>query len=70
MSEWLLFNVNSSKLIVNEMMMRSALYYTNTLSWRSLKQQSADRHVAPPGHIILIPSQPVFALSFFLMLRA
>ena len=29
----------------------------------SLKQQSAVRHVAPLGHIILIPSQPVFALS-------
>ena len=29
----------------------------------SRKQQSADRHVAPLGHIILIPSQPVFALS-------
>jgi hypothetical protein len=29
----------------------------------SLKQQSAGRHVAPVGHIILIPSQPVFALS-------
>jgi hypothetical protein len=29
----------------------------------SLKQQSAGRHVAPHGHIILIPSQPVFALS-------
>ena len=29
----------------------------------SLKQQSAGRHVAPFGHIILIPSQPVFALS-------
>ena len=29
----------------------------------SLKQQSAGRHVAPLGHIILIPSQPVFALS-------
>jgi predicted alpha/beta hydrolase len=29
----------------------------------SLKQQSASRHVAPLGHIILIPSQPVFALS-------
>jgi len=28
----------------------------------SLKQQSADRHVNP-GHIILIPSQPVFAFS-------
>ena len=29
----------------------------------SLKQQSADRNVAPLGYIILIPSQPVFALS-------
>ena len=29
----------------------------------SLKQQSACRHVAPLGHIILIPSQPVFAIS-------
>ena len=29
----------------------------------SLKQQSTDRHVALLGHIILIPSQPVFALS-------
>jgi len=32
-------------------------------SARSLKQQSAGRHVAPLGHIILILSQPVFALS-------
>ena len=30
-------------------------------SANSLKQQSADRHVGPLGHIILIPSQPVFA---------
>jgi hypothetical protein len=29
----------------------------------SLIQQSAGRHVAPLGHIILIPSQPIFALS-------
>ena len=29
----------------------------------SLKQQSAGRHVIPLGHIILIPSQPVFVLS-------
>jgi hypothetical protein len=29
----------------------------------SLKQQSAGRHIAPLGHIILIPNQPVFALS-------
>jgi len=41
-SEWLLFNANSAifqlyhgvnMLIFNEMMMRSALYYNNTLSW-------------------------------------
>ena len=41
-SEWLLFNVSSAifqlyygenKLIFNEMMMRSALFQTNTLSW-------------------------------------
>jgi hypothetical protein len=39
-----------NKLIFNEVMKRSALYWTNTLSWisgaSSLKQQSADRHVA------------------------
>jgi hypothetical protein len=29
----------------------------------SLKQQSTGTHVAPLGHITLIPSQPVFALS-------
>jgi len=29
----------------------------------SLEQQSADRHVAPLEHIILITSQPVFVLS-------
>ena len=28
----------------------------------TLKQQSAGRHVAPLGHIFLIPSQPVFLL--------
>ena len=32
-------------------------------SARSLKQQSTGRHVAPLGHIILIPIQPAFALS-------
>ena len=32
-------------------------------SGSSLKQQSTDRHVAPLGHIIPIPIQPVFALS-------
>jgi hypothetical protein len=41
-SEWVLFNANSAifqlyhgenKLIFNEMMMRSAVYWNNTLSW-------------------------------------
>ena len=50
------------------MMMRSALFETNTLSWNfysasSLKQKSAGTHVVPLGHTILILSQPVFALS-------
>jgi hypothetical protein len=52
-------------------MMMFTLYYTNTgdmLSWifysaSSLKQQSAGRHVALLRHIILIESQPVFALT-------
>jgi hypothetical protein len=34
-----------------------------TIFKSSLKQQSADRHVATLGHIIPIPSQPVFAPS-------
>jgi len=32
-------------------------------SVRSLKQQSPDRYVVPLGHIVLIPSKPVFVLS-------
>ena len=32
-------------------------------SARSLKEKSVGRHVAPLGHVILIPNQPVFALS-------
>jgi hypothetical protein len=73
MSEWLLLIANSAilhgenKLIFNEMMMRFVLYYTNTLSrifsGSLLKQQSPDRHIALLGHIIMIPSQPVFAFS-------
>jgi hypothetical protein len=65
-----LFNDNSAifqlyygenKLIFNEMLMRSA--ELDFYSASSLKQKSADRHVAPLGHIFLIRSQPVFALS-------
>ena len=74
--EWLLFNINpaifqichcENKLIFNEMMMRFALYQTNTLSWIFIVlahwNKSAGRQVAPLRQIILIPSQPVFALS-------
>ena len=49
--------------------MRSSLYYLDQYAYldlysaSSLKQQSAVRHVAPLGHIILIPSQPVLAIS-------
>jgi hypothetical protein len=39
------------------------VHLTAFYSASSLKQQSSDRHVAPLGHIILMPSQPVFALS-------
>ena len=35
----------------------------NFYSASSLKQQSAGRHVASLGHIILIPSQPIFDFS-------
>ena len=35
-------------------------HWVEFYSASSLKQQSLDRHVAPLGHIILIPSQPVF----------
>ena len=37
--------------------------YLDCYSAKSLKQQSADGHVVPLRHIILIPSQPVFDLS-------
>ena len=49
-----------NKLIFNDMMMRSALYYTNTLSLIFIvlltETTVHDRHVATLGHIILIPS--------------
>jgi hypothetical protein len=41
------------------MMMRSALYKTNTLNFYSagsLKQQFVGRHNVPNGHIIFIPN--------------
>ncbi len=66
-SECLLFNANSTicqlyygenKLIIND---QYAELDFNSIS--SLKQQSAGRIVTPFGHIILIPSQPIVALS-------
>ena len=48
-----------NKLVLNEMMMRSAFCKINKLSWilysaSALEKQSADRNIAPIGHIILI----------------
>ena len=77
-SEWLLFNANSvifqlyhgeNKLIFDwddDDEVRFVLDKHAKLDFyisSSLKQQSVDKHVAPLDHIILIPSQPVFALS-------
>jgi hypothetical protein len=76
-SEWLLFNTNSAifqlyhgenKLILqwDDDEIHFVLDQHAELDFygvSSLKQQPADRHVAPLGHIILIPSQPVFALT-------
>ena len=70
MSEWLLFNTNSAIFQLyhgeNKLIFRFVLDQHAELDFysaSSLKQQSADRHVAPLGHIILLPNQPVFALS-------
>jgi hypothetical protein len=70
MSEWLLFNANSSVICQlyhynfqwDEDEVRFVLDQYDNLdvySVSSLKHQSVDRHVTP---IVLIPSQPVFAL--------
>jgi hypothetical protein len=74
MSEWLLFNTDSTiyqiyhgehKLIFNEMMMRANVVDAelDCYSAISLKQQSEDRYIVQLWHIILIPGHPVFALS-------
>ena len=75
-SEWLLFNSaifqldhGENKLILNEMMMKSALYYTNMLSWIFIVlvhwNNSSGIDMSIHSNIILIPSQPVFALFPF-----
>ena len=57
------------QVIFNEMMMIEVRFVLDQhtkldfYSASSLKKQSACRHVVPLGHIILIPSKPVFALS-------
>ena len=77
LSKWLLLSANpaiyqlyhdENKLIVNEnedevRFLLGQHAYFDFYSASSLKQQSADRHVAALGHIILISSQPVIALS-------
>jgi hypothetical protein len=76
-SGWLLFNANSA--IFSAMLWREQVNYQwdddgvrfvldqhaelELYSASSLRQQSAGRNVTPFGHIILIPSQPIFALS-------
>ena len=77
MSDWLLFNANSAifqlyhgKNKLNFQWDDDEVHFVldqhallDIYSATSLKQQSTDRHVAPLSHIILIPSQQVFALS-------
>jgi hypothetical protein len=73
MSEWLLFNANSAiswREQVNFQWDDDDVRFVldqyaefDFYSASSLKQQSAGRHVAPLGQIILIPSRPFFALS-------
>ena len=79
----IVFNANSgsfhiyhivNKLLVNEMMMRSVLYWANTFSWNlycasSLKQQFADRSCRST-RTHYPDSAPTSPCSFFLMPRA
>jgi hypothetical protein len=76
-SEWLLFNANSAILLAISWREQVNVQWDDDedrlvldqhaefdfYSASSLKPQSAGRHVAPLGHIILISSHPVFALS-------
>ena len=76
MSESLLFNANSVIFQLNRARKSYVQWNDDEVhfvldqhaeldfdSASSLKQQSVARHVVPLGHIILIPSQPVFALT-------
>jgi hypothetical protein len=72
-SEWLLFNANSAiswqeqiNFQWDDDEVRFVLDQHAELDFHSassLKQQSMGRHVTPLWHIILIPSQPVFAFT-------
>ena len=76
-SEWLLFNANSAFCSAISLRQQANFQWEDDevrfirdqngeldfYSASSLKQQSADRHVAPLGHISLIPNKPVFALT-------
>jgi hypothetical protein len=69
-AKWAIFSARSlwEQVTFDEMMMMmSALYYTNTLSWIFIvlthwNNSLRVRHVSLLGHIILISSQPVFAI--------
>jgi hypothetical protein len=75
MSEWVLLNANFSAISWPEQVnfqwdddddvrfVQDQHAELDFYSASSLKQQSAGRHVAPLGNIILILSQPVIALS-------
>jgi hypothetical protein len=57
-SEWVSECLTPTQQFFSYIMARTGFWWDS-----SLKQQSAGRHVAPPGHIIPIPSQPIFALT-------
>jgi hypothetical protein len=70
LSEWLVFSAISWREQVKFQWDNDEVHFVldqhpqlDYYSASSLKQQSADRHVAPLGHNILITNQPVFALS-------
>jgi hypothetical protein len=58
---WLFHGKN--KVRFDEMMMTFTLFWMEFYGASSLKKQSAVKHVAPFGHIILIPRHPVFSLT-------
>ena len=76
LSEWVIIVLTPTQQFFSYIMARTSFWWVDDVrfvlyqhaeldiySASSLKQQSAGKHVAPLGHIILITSQPVFALS-------